>query len=284
MGARKALLLGPLGAALVAALAVAGVGSAARPGSADLRVVKSDSPDPVALNGQLTYTIGVENHGPDPATGVTVVDRLPRSVGLVSVSGPPSACAAHAGKLICPLGTLAPVGVDYGGDQATIRIVVTPRRTGTIRNHVNVRADQRDPSRGDNRAVAATTVLAAPRCRGRSATVTGSPGADILLGTSGPDVIVALGGRDRIFARAGRDLVCAGVGRDRVRAGTAADRVFAGPGRDRVLGQGGPDVLRGSRGNDVLKGGRNADRLRGGRGFDRCRGGQGADSIRGCER
>ncbi len=284
MGTRKGCLLCLLGAALVAGLVLAGAGSAARPGSSDLRIVMSDSPDPVALNGQLTYTIGVENRGPDPATGVTVVVRLPSSVGLVSVTGPPSACATQAGKLICPLGTLNPVGVNYGGTQATITIVVTPRRTGTVRSHVNVRADQRDRSRGDNRAVAATTVLAAPTCRGRPATVSGSPGDDILFGTSGPDVIVALGGSDRILSRAGRDLVCAGVGSDRVRAGTAADRVFAGPGRDRVLGQGGPDVLRGSRGNDTLKGGRGADRLRGGRGIDRCRGGQGHDSIRGCER
>lgn len=284
MGARKGPLFGLLGVALIAGLALAGVGSAARPGSADLRISKSDSPDPVALNGQLTYTIGVENHGPDPATGVTVVDRLPGSVGLVSVAGPPSACATQGGKLICSLGSLDPVGVNYGGAPATITIVVTPRRTGTIRNYASVRADQRDPSRGDNRAVAATTVLGAPTCRGRPATVSGSAGDDVLFGTSGPDVIVALGGSDRIVARAGRDLICAGVGSDRVRAGTAADRVFAGPGRDRVLGQGGPDLLRGAGGNDVLKGNRGADRLRGGRGIDLCRGGPGADSIRGCER
>jgi uncharacterized repeat protein (TIGR01451 family) len=283
VGARKGLLVG-LGAVLVAGLMLAGAGSAARPGSADLRISMTDSPDPVALNGQLTYTIGVENHGPDPATGVTVVDRLPSSVGLVSVTGPPRPCATQGGKLICSLGTLNPVGVNYGGAQATITTVVTPRRAGTIRNHASVRADQRDSSRGDNRAVAATTVLAVPTCRGRPATVSGSPGPDVLFGTSGPDVIVALGGSDRIVSRAGRDLVCAGVGRDRVRAGTAADRVFAGPGRDRVLGQGGPDLLRGSGGNDTLKGGRGNDRLRGGRGIDRCLGGRGADSIRGCER
>lgn len=258
-------------------------GAAAPAASADLKVTKTDAPDPVAENGQLTYTIRVENLGPGPATGVTATDRIPNDVDVVSVSGP-GGCTTQAGRLVCPLDSLAPVGVDYGGSAATVTIVVGPRRTGTLRNTVTVRGDQHDPAKGNNRAVATTTVLAPPTCRGRPATVSGSFGDDVLYGTSGPDVIVALAGNDRIVSRAGRDLICAGAGSDRVRAGSAADHVLAGPGRDRVIGGGGPDVLRGAAGNDVLFGNRGADRLRGGRGFDRCRGGPGADSVRGCER
>lgn len=271
-------------ALLIVALACAQVGSAAPPGSSNLKVTKSDSPDPVRVGGQLTYTIGVENLGPDPATGVTVTDNLPKGVDLVSSSGPSGSCAVQGSKLTCAIGALAPVGVNYGGSPTSVTVVVVPRSAGTIRNTATVKGDQKDPVGSNNKATATTRVLAAPTCRGSTATISGSPGDDELVGTSGPDVIVAFGGNDRILSKAGRDLLCAGSGSDYIGAGSAADRVFAGAGRDRLLGRGGPDLLKGSGGNDVLKGGRGSDRLRGGRGFDLCRGGAGSDSITGCER
>jgi uncharacterized repeat protein (TIGR01451 family) len=278
-------LAGAVAAAfLLAALVLATTGSAAPPGSADLRITKSDSPDPVRVGAQLTYAIGVENLGPAPATGVTVTDSLPRGVDLVSAVGPAGPCALQGGKLTCAVGSLAPLGVNYGGSPAAVTIVVVPRQAGSITNTARVKGDQKDPAHANDKATATTRVLGAPICRGFAATISGSPGDDVLLGTSSPDVIVALGGNDRILSRAGRDLVCAGSGHDRVNAGSAADRVFAAAGRDRLLGRGGPDLLRGQAGNDVLKGNRGRDRLRGGRGFDRCVGGPGTDSIRGCER
>lgn len=274
----------PLGALIVAVFALAGVGSAAQPGTANLQIKKSDSPDPVRVGQQLTYTIAVEDLGPSPATGVTVTDNLPRTVDLVSATGPSGACAVQGGKVTCPIGSVKPIGINYGGAAATATVVVVPRSTGTIRNTATVKGDQKDPVGANNKAIAITRVIAAPTCRGVPATVSGTAGDDELFGTPGPDVIVAFGGNDRIVAEAGRDLICAGAGNDYVGAGTAADRVFGGPGRDRLLGRGGPDLLKGAAGNDVLKGGRGSDRLRGGSGFDRCFGGPGRDSVRGCER
>jgi uncharacterized repeat protein (TIGR01451 family) len=273
-----------MGALLFAAFVFASVGSAAQPGTANLRITKTDSPDPVRVGATLTYAIGVENLGPSPATGVTVTDNLPKGVDLVSATGPGGGCAAQGGKITCTVGSLNPVGVDYGGAPATVTIVVIPRRAGTLRNTATVKGDQKDPANGNNKATATTRVLGAPLCRGVAATVSGTAGNDVLVGTGGPDVIAAFGGNDRIVSRSGRDLVCAGSGADYVGAGPAADRVFAGTGPDRLLGRGGPDLLEGSAGNDVLKGGGGADRLRGGRGFDRCLGGAGLDSTRGCER
>jgi uncharacterized repeat protein (TIGR01451 family) len=273
-----------MGALVLAAFVFASVGSAAQPGSANLRITKTDSPDPVRVGANLAYTIGVENLGPDPATGVTVTDNLPRGVDLVSATGPAGNCAAQGDKITCAIGSLNPTGINYGGVPATVTIVVVPRRTGTIRNTATVKGDQKDPANGNNKATATTRVLAAPLCRGVTATVSGTVGNDVLVGTGGPDVIVALGGNDRIVTGPGRDLVCAGGGADYVGSGSAADRVFAGAGPDRLLGRGGPDLLKGSAGNDVLKGGSDTDRLRGGRGFDRCLGGAGLDSARGCER
>lgn len=269
---------------LLIALALASISSAAQPGSANLKITKTDSPDPVRVGSNLTYSIGVENLGPSPATGVTVTDNLPKGVDLTSAASSSGNCAVQGGKVTCEIGALNPIGVNYGGTPAAVTIVVVPRSAGTIRNTATVKGDQKDPVGANDKATATTRVLGAPTCRGVAATVTGTLGNDELAGTSGPDVIVGLGGNDRIVSGAGRDLICAGSGRDYVAAGTAADRVFGGAGRDRVLGGGGPDLLKGSAGNDVLKGGRGSDRLRGGGGFDRCVGGGGADSIRGCER
>jgi uncharacterized repeat protein (TIGR01451 family) len=272
------------GALMLAAFLSTDLGSAAQPGTADLKITKTDNPDPVRVGQSLAYTIGVEDLGPAPATGVTVTDNLPAGVDLVSATGPSGPCPVQGEKVICAIGSLNPVGVRYGGAEATVTIVVVPRAAGGIRNTATVKGDQKDPAKANNRAVARTRVLGAAACRGLTATVSGTGGADELIGTPGPDVIAAFGGNDRIVALAGRDVVCAGSGRDYVGAGTAADRVFGGAGADRLLGRGGPDLLKGSAGGDVLKGGRGSDRLRGGAGFDRCRGGAGRDSLRGCDR
>ena len=100
------------------------------------------------------------------------------------------------------------------------------------------------------------------RCRGRKATIVGTPGRDVLRGTRRRDVIVSLGGNDRIRAFAGRDLVCAGGGRDSVRGGGGNDLLFGGRGDDRLFGQAGRDRLRGGGGSDRLVGGPGHDSLR----------------------
>lgn len=278
LGAR---LISLLAIVPIAALGLAAAGSAAPAGSSDLRITKSDSPDPVRVGSTLTYTIRLENLGPDGATGVVVTDNLPRGVDFVSTNATAGQCSQQGRKVTCSLGSI-PAGIAYGSPP-TVTIAVIPREPGSISNTASVKGDQKDPVSKNNKATATTRVLGAASCRGVAATIAGTPGNDVLVGTGGVDVIVGFGGEDRIDSLAGRDLVCAGRGSDRVTAGSAADRVLAGPGGDRVLGRGGPDVLRGASGNDVLGGGRGADRLRGGRGFDTCRGGPGADSIRGCE-
>src|SRR6185312_17495539 len=54
---------------------------------------------------------------------------------------------------------------------------------------------------------------ATPTCFGQTATVTGTAGDDTALtGTSGADVIVGLGGNDTISGGGGNDLICGNAG------------------------------------------------------------------------
>ena len=50
--------------------------------TADVSVSKTDSPDPVLVGGNLTYTLAIHNAGPDAAVGVVVSDSLPAGVTL----------------------------------------------------------------------------------------------------------------------------------------------------------------------------------------------------------
>jgi uncharacterized repeat protein (TIGR01451 family) len=269
--------------ALVAALCVATSGLAAKGDSADLAIDKTARPDPVGVGTTLTYTIGVQDLGPDAASGVTVTDHLPAGVDFVSASSTAGACSRKSRTVTCAIGTLGVPAVDYSPTSVTVAVV--PRKVGTIVNTASVRGNQKDSSTADNRATATTMVVGPPAtCRGVAATIVGTAGPDTLVGTPGRDVIAAFSGNDRVVSRGGRDLICAGSGADYVGAGRAADRVFGGAGRDRLLGRGGADVLKGGPGADVLEGGPGADRLRGGPGRDRCRGGAGPDSLRSCER
>jgi uncharacterized repeat protein (TIGR01451 family) len=276
----------PLGLLVLLGVAMAffaAGGMAAKDGSANLAITKTDSPDPVNVGSALTYTIGVQNLGPDSATGVRVTDDLPKEVDLVSATATVGKCASKGQKVTCELGQIG-TGVNYGGP-ATVSISVIPRKTGTIKNTASVNGDQKDPVASNNKATATTSVIGpAATCRGVAVSLAGTAGNDVITGTGGRDVIATFRGNDTIASLGGRDLICAGSGTDRVAAGSARDRVFGGAGEDRLFGRDGPDVLRGGAGPDVLKGNSGDDRLRGGRGIDRCRGGAGSDSIRGCER
>ncbi|HET7446189.1 MAG TPA: hypothetical protein VFJ57_16190 [Solirubrobacterales bacterium] len=263
-------------------MSLTATGGAAPAGSTDLGITKTDSPDPVRVGSPLTYSIGVQNHGPLAASDVTVTDPLPKGVDLLSASASTGTCASKGRKVTCRIGSV-PFGVTYSG-AATVTIAVVPRQVGTITNTASVKAKEKDPVGANDTASATTRVLGVATCRGATATVTGTAGDDVLDGTGGPDVIVGFGGDDTIRSGPGRDLICAGSGEDLVVAGSAADRVFGGAGRDLLRGRGGPDLIKAGPGNDLLRGDRGSDRLRGGAGFDRCRGGAGHDLIRGCER
>ncbi len=121
--------------------------------SADLAVSLTDSPDPVAVNETLTYTVTVTNNGPSAATGVTMTDTLPAGVTFVSATPSQGSCSG-TNTVTCSLGSLG-IGVTA---TTTIR-VTAPGAVGTLTATASVSAGQPDPNSGNNNTTASTSVV-----------------------------------------------------------------------------------------------------------------------------
>jgi uncharacterized repeat protein (TIGR01451 family) len=121
--------------------------------TADLSIANTDSPDPVHVGQNLTYTIKVANAGPSSATGVTVTDTLPKGAGLASATASQGSCTQSKQSVTCGLGTIP------NGAAATVTIVVRPASRGTIVDTATVKGQQADPDTSNNSATATTTVL-----------------------------------------------------------------------------------------------------------------------------
>ena len=86
----------------------------------DLSVTKVDSPDPVAAEAKLTYTVAVTNNGPHDATRVVLVDTLPPTVSFVSADATQGSCSELNNTATCELDVIA------NGFGATVTIGVFP--------------------------------------------------------------------------------------------------------------------------------------------------------------
>jgi uncharacterized repeat protein (TIGR01451 family) len=111
---------------------------------ADLALLKTASPNPVAVGGQLTYTVTVTNNGPDTAVNTVVTDNLPGGVTLVSATASQGGPCTGGATIVCDLGNLGPAGV------ATVTIVVTAPTVGTVTNSATVTSDTSDPDLDNN--------------------------------------------------------------------------------------------------------------------------------------
>ena len=135
--------------------------------SADLRVLsKTASPNPVNVGQDLTYTITVQNFGPDSATNVTVSDTLASLVGAGGFQSatpsqgtcvPSGVTAGPSVTLSCNLGTLV------NGASANVVVVVRPTiaTTGNRTNTATIRSpDVGDPTQANNTGSVTSVVTA----------------------------------------------------------------------------------------------------------------------------
>jgi len=120
--------------------------------AADLTVTKSDSPDPVLVGTPLEYNLTVTNAGPNLATNVVLVDRLPSGVIFQSSTPGAPTCSHASGVVTCNLGELP------DQDSTSVTIIVEPTVWGTIVNRAEVKADEPDPDPADNNTSEATKV------------------------------------------------------------------------------------------------------------------------------
>lgn len=91
---------------LGAVLALAAVSALAHAQQADLVVNQADSPDPGPAGGVFTYTIRIDNNGPNAAPAVQFADTLPPGSTFVGVTTTQGTCSTPPGGVLCTIGDL----------------------------------------------------------------------------------------------------------------------------------------------------------------------------------
>ena len=121
----------------------------------DLALTGSDAPDPVVVGNNVTYTLTVTNRGSMDATGVTVTDTLPASLGLISSTPSQGTCSGTT-TVTCNLGGVLNQGT------ATVTIVAATTTIGQVTNSASVAANESDVSSANNSISQTTTVKPPP--------------------------------------------------------------------------------------------------------------------------
>jgi uncharacterized repeat protein (TIGR01451 family) len=147
------------------------------PSSADLAVVKVDSPDPVVGGGALQYVMTVTNRGPGVAVNASLSDPLP--AGMTASQAVASVGSCTAGTTVtCNFGDLPPGGI------ATVTILtaapVSLPSPNPMLNTVTVTSNAADPDAANNTATEPTTIVA----RADVGIVKTSTQASVVPGTS----------------------------------------------------------------------------------------------------
>lgn len=129
----------------------------------DLLANITDTPDPVAVGDQVTYTLRGTNNGPSYAENVMLVDQLPATkLSFVSVTAPVGAsCTGPAvgsfgGTVSCSMGTLA------AGASTTVSVILQGEAKGTVNSTLTISSTESDAGfdtpMSNNVAVEPTTV------------------------------------------------------------------------------------------------------------------------------
>lgn len=166
-------------------------------GNADLLASKT-GPDTAIADGDITYTIGVANAGPDAASSVSLDDVLPAGLTFVSIAqanGPIFTCTdpgtGNNGTVSCTLATLA------AGTSAEFTLVAhVPAGTpdgSFFTNIATVTTATFDPNDKNNAATAGTALPAAQADLRVQKLAPSSAGPDtdlqytLMVGNAGPD-------------------------------------------------------------------------------------------------
>lgn len=108
--------------------------------STDLSVTQTASSETPAIGANVTFTITVQNSGPDAASGVMVTDNLPAGYTLVSAT--PSSGTWS--------GTSWSVGNLASGASATLTVIAKVNAVGSYVHEVSISGTQIDPTVANN--------------------------------------------------------------------------------------------------------------------------------------
>jgi len=186
--------------------------------NSDLSVTVTDVADPIIDGGNITYTITVENKGPDDATDVILIDSTEGATiyDFVSVASSMGTCSyptcyglgcvnidPEPQRISCEIGNLS------SGLSATITLIVGPP-IGTYTNTAGVTSGVFDPDYSNNSDTEETTVTSNNNVEGG-----GSGGGGCFIATAAygslmdPHVKILRNFRDRflLHSPAGRNLI-----------------------------------------------------------------------------
>jgi hypothetical protein len=208
----------------------------------------------------------VNDHTPLDQTGLIVYHYSP--------TGHADSMEQRANEMIIDttkIGDLANADIDVGDSFVDLKNKITISNLAQNEDSIIVKVIRGDQSQNNGNN----------DCNGKSATIVGTYGPDILEGTSGDDVISGLGGDDTIYGLGGNDVICGGWGSDTIEGGVGDDLLFGNRGSDILIGSDGNDNLVGGVGDDKLEGNSGNDELFGWSGDDELLGGAGNDSLYG---
>ena len=142
---------------------------------ADLRLTKTDSPDPVIGGANVTYTLTATNDGPNASGNLVLTDNLPGSSTFVSASGMGWSCSHAAGVVTCTRNGPLAVGTSAPPVTIVARIIAS---TGFVTNSATISpavGAVADPDSNNNTATATTQVLPGADVRIDSKSVSPNP-------------------------------------------------------------------------------------------------------------
>ncbi len=163
---------------------------------ADLALTKSTSAAAATSGDQLSFALAVHNDGPDSAADVALADTLPADLVFVSATGDGWTCANTGVTVTCTRGQLT------SGATATVTLLVTAERGGSITNTARVSSSTGDPNPANNTSsvtlsIAGSVDLAISKTASAATFVPGKPlSFTIVVRNSGPDDVTGARIRD----------------------------------------------------------------------------------------
>lgn len=162
-----------------------------QPTASDLGVLKTASPDPVAVGATLVFTVTAQNFGADPIGAeaeVQVDDPLPD--GYTFVSAVSSQGGYDAGSGVWEVGTLPP-GTADAPVEATLEITATVNDSGEYTNTATVSGVETEDPNPDNDTASVTPTVFVPGSDGViDITDSSLPGEDLSVSVADSDLNV----------------------------------------------------------------------------------------------